>query len=215
MMAESDAIVLGVQGCWRNRILANSEESPNPACLTAMTEAVHTIEVFVAPVVMISANGLLCLAFYNRMAAVVNRMRAINKERFDLFTRLASLTAPPHNSSEMSHLKTRLEILDQLGHQLFDRARMIRDSLVCLLIAVLLMLGCSLILGVTPLLPSLDWLAPTLFVGGLAVTMMGVLKAIQELRVSLSPLMFEHEMLEQSQQENGRGILDESCENSA
>lgn len=174
------------------------------------SEAVHTIEVFVAPVVMISANGLLCLAFYNRMAAIVNRTRAINKERFDLFARLAALANQPGNAPEVAHVKKRLEILDELGHQLFDRARMIRDSLICLLVTVLLMLGCSLDLGITPLFPALGWLAPTLFVGGLAVMMMGVLKAIQELRASLSPLTFEHEMLEQSQHENGREFNGES-----
>ena len=49
----------------------------------AMHEALQTIQSFVAPVVMISANGLLCLAFYNRMAAVIHRTREINRERFE------------------------------------------------------------------------------------------------------------------------------------
>ena len=35
----------------------------------------------VAPAVIISACGLLCLAFYNRLAFVVSRLRAFHRER--------------------------------------------------------------------------------------------------------------------------------------
>ncbi|NUQ63818.1 MAG: DUF2721 domain-containing protein [Pirellulales bacterium] len=173
-----------------------------------MPQTLQTIESFVAPVVMISANGLLCLAFYNRLAVIVNRVRTINKERFDLFARLSAIAAQPQNSPEIAHFQKRSEVLDELGHQLFTRARMIRDSLVCLLVTVLLMLGCSLVLGVAPLLPSFAWLAPTLFVAGVVVMMLAVLRAIQELRIALSPLAFEHDMLERSQHENGPESLD-------
>ena len=40
-----------------------------------MAGAVDVIHALVAPVVIISANGLLCLSLYNRMAAVVGRLR--------------------------------------------------------------------------------------------------------------------------------------------
>ncbi len=173
-----------------------------------MLHTLKTIESFVTPVVMISANGLLCLALYNRLAVIVNRVRTINKERFDLFGRLAAMAGQPPASPEVAHLEHRLEVLDELGHQLFDRVRMIRDSLVCLLVTVLLMLGCSLLLGITSLIPNWAWVAPTLFVAGVAVMMLGVLRAIQELSVALSPLRFEHDMLEHLQRENGRDESD-------
>ncbi|NLX97974.1 MAG: DUF2721 domain-containing protein [Rhodopirellula sp.] len=169
-----------------------------------MLQTLKTIESFVAPVVMISANGLLCLAFYNRLAAIVHRVRTINKERFDLFSRLSAVAGQPRSSPESAHLEHRLEVLDELGHQLFGRVRLIRDSLVCLLITVLLMLLCSLVLGIAPLIPNWAWLAPTLFVAGVAVMMLGVARAIQELWMALSPLSFEHDMLERLQRENGR-----------
>ena len=34
-----------------------------------------------APIIVISACGLLCLAFYNRLAAVVTRLRSFHRER--------------------------------------------------------------------------------------------------------------------------------------
>lgn len=174
---------------------------------------VETITSFVVPVVMISANGLLCLAFYNRLAAVIARLRAINKERFDLFTRLATTNEARPESPDVAHILRRLEILDELGHLLFARVRLIRDALICLLATVLLMLGCSLALGMTSLAstlgwlpPTVAWVAPALFVTGIVVMMAGIWLAICELRNALATLSFEHDMLERSQRENGNGL---------
>jgi hypothetical protein len=159
-----------------------------------MTDALQTVESFVAPVVMISANGLLCLALYNRLASVVNRMRTINKERVDLLARLLG-NAPP-GTAEAGHLKKRIDMLDELGHQLFGRTRLLRDSLVCLLITVLCMLGCSLALGLASLQATFGLVALALFVVGVLVMLWGTVRAIQELCRSLEPLAFEHEQIE-------------------
>lgn len=161
-----------------------------------MFPALETIQSFVAPVVVISANGLLCLAFYNRMTSVISRLRAINKERFDLHARLSASGDEEPDSVPAGHLRHRVEILDELGHQLFARVRVIRDSLILLLGAVLCMLACSLFLGLAPAIPRMGSLALVLFVAGVTVMMLGVAKAIQELRMTLSTLVFEHEMLE-------------------
>ena len=67
-----------------------------------MLGTLQTIQSFVAPVVMISANGLLCLAFFNRMAAVVHRVREINRERFELAARLAVIDGSDAVSAVMS-----------------------------------------------------------------------------------------------------------------
>src|SRR5690606_17379431 len=56
----------------------------------------------VGPIIVISACGLLCLAFYNRLAAVVTRMRAFHRERLhahDAMDRAA--TANPPNEIEI------------------------------------------------------------------------------------------------------------------
>lgn len=161
-----------------------------------MFPALETVQSFVAPVVVISANGLLCLAFYNRMTSVITRLRTINKERFDLHARLLAMAADTPDSSHASHLRHRVEILDSLGHQLFERVRVIRDSLIFLLVAVLCMLSCSLALGLAPALPRMGSVALALFVSGVVIMILGVARAIQELRMTLSTLVFEHEMLE-------------------
>jgi hypothetical protein len=160
-----------------------------------MFSAIETIQTFVAPVVMISANGLLCLAFYNRMNSIVSRSRTINKERFDLAMRLAGLKRQPE-CHECQHLAKRIEILDELGHRLYDRARLIQGTLISLLVSVVFMIACSLGLGLSPLGSTLGWAALVFFVAGALAMMIGVLLAAQELRVALDPLLFEHEELE-------------------
>jgi hypothetical protein len=52
----------------------------------------HAVAASVAPVVIVSASALLCLALYNRLAAIINRMRALQRERLDTQERLHSLT---------------------------------------------------------------------------------------------------------------------------
>jgi hypothetical protein len=162
-----------------------------------MAPALETIQTLVAPVVMISANGLLCLAFYNRISAITGRSRAINKERFELLARLAAIVGSSADSHDAEHLKKRIEILDELGHRLFDRAGLVRGALLGLLIAVLCMLACSLALGLSIMGAWFGWAALGFFVAGNLAMMAGVALAIQELRIALEPLLFEHERTEE------------------
>ena len=101
------------------------------------------------------------------------------------------------NSPEVAHLERRIEILDEIGHLLFDRAWWLRGTLVCLLISVLCMLVCSPALGLSPLGAGFAVMALVSFVAGEVAMMLGVLLAIQELRLALTPLLFEHERMEQ------------------
>jgi len=166
-----------------------------------MFPALAIIQSFVAPVVVISANGLLCLAFYNRLAAVISRLRTINKERFDLHTRLSTLRDEAPESSQAGYLRHRLPILDELGHQLFARVQVIRDSLILMLVTVVCMLSCSLALGLVAAFPQMGPVALVLFVAGVVIMILGVARAIQELRMTLGTLVFEHDMLEKLPEE--------------
>ena len=97
---------------------------------------------------------------------------------------------------EPEHLELRIATLDEIGHQLYDRARWIRRTLMSLLISVLCMLACSLCLGLATLTEAIAVIAPWLFVAGTISMMVGILAAIEELRGSLQPLLFEHEQID-------------------
>ena len=160
-----------------------------------MFPALETIQTCVAPVVMVSANGLLCLAFYNRMSALANRSRTMNKERFDLVIRLAGMPPEKAEGAEAASLRQRIEVLYELGHQLLHRAGWIcASSSAC----------CSRCYACWAALWHWGWCpgAPGwpagagLFVSGALVMMAGIALAIQELRLALQPLAFEHQRIE-------------------
>ena len=73
--------------------------------------------------------------------------------------------------SEPEHLELRIATLDEIGHQLFERAPWIRRTLMSLLISKLRMLGCSLCLGLAKLAEVIAAIAPWLFMAGITSMM--------------------------------------------
>src|SRR5271170_4804772 len=127
------------------------------------------ISVSVVPVVIISACGLLCLAFYNRLAAIVSRLRAFQRER------LAERTRQSESPSQLGR-----QLLEQLELQtahVKNRAKLIRLTLLFLLLTIGLLIGCSLMLGVTVILPRAIYLAIPLFIIGLCCMLCGMIAA--------------------------------------
>lgn len=173
------------------------------------------IQGLVAPVVLISANGLICLALYNRLSNISSRARSFHKERFDLFTELSARESQQASAGDGQHLAERIKILDELGHCSMERARLVRNSLYCLLASVFCLLGCSMGLGLALLIPGPGayWLALAAFYLGVVVMMAAIVFAARELQAALDPLLLEHEMLEHIDRggtaENGGGSENE------
>jgi hypothetical protein len=162
----------------------------------AMREAVQTIQLLVAPVVMVSACGLLCLALYNRLAAVVGRLRAMAKEEVDTLARLSLAGAEPGKKTPERRLRARVTTLEEQVDHVMSRARLIRAALTCLLSAVLCMLVCSLALGLSVVARAFATVALGAFFAGVLVMIAGVILALGELRIALVPAALEHEAVE-------------------
>src|SRR5688572_28611582 len=135
----------------------------------------------VGPIIVISACGLLCLAFYNRLAAVVTRLRAFHRERLveqDALTR-ARAAAPPDDVA-LVRAQERLGMLDVQVRRVMRRARLIRRTLQCLLMTIAALALCSLALGLSAVWPPLLYPAVVLFVAGLLLMVAGVAFAFAE-----------------------------------
>lgn len=146
------------------------------------------IQAWGAPLV-ISACGLLALAFYNRLAAIVGRARVFAHERYEAQRQLGGAEDPV--------LRRRLSTLEDQVGRILRRARLIRGTLYCLLWTVLLMLGCSLCLGLALLQGEIFALAALLcFLAGVGIMMAGIVLAMFELRHALDPVAVEHATLE-------------------
>ncbi len=164
------------------------------------------LQIVLAPVVLISACGLLCLALYNRFSNIISRARAFHREMFDCQTQLTKLGNP--GSDLAAQLTDRIAILSGQTAQILARAAKIRAALFCLLLTIVCMLACSLLLPPRPLVdprrsptallshpghaPHDVMLAGTVFVVG-GVPRSAEIFAAHELRTALEPVRIEHE----------------------
>src|SRR5438270_9866341 len=122
----------------------------------------------VAPIIVISACGLLCLAFYNRLAAVVGRLRAFHREQLQAAETQSKGLA---DNDEFSLVRCQ-ELLGMLSVQIAHvtrRARVLRSVLACLLLSVAVMAACSIGVGLATLFPVFVYVDVPLFVLGLVL----------------------------------------------
>jgi hypothetical protein len=151
----------------------------------------------VVPVVIISSCGLLALAFYNRLAAIVSRLRAFQRER------LLELERMQNGKSERSE-----RVLEHLEYQTVRvkrRANLIRLTLLFLLLTIGLLVGCCLMLGLAVVAPPAIYAAIVLFILGLLSMFGATIAAALELRRALEPVELESRFVsEVVEQESAR-----------
>ena len=141
------------------------------------------ISIAVIPVVIISACGLFCLAFYGRLAAVVSRLRAFQREMLEDQEQIAK--------DGREDIQGHLELLRGQILKVTLRARLIRMALWFFLIAVTLLLICSLTLLLSWFFPKAAILVAIIFVLGLLSMLGGVISAMMELGGALEPVELE------------------------
>jgi hypothetical protein len=132
--------------------------------------AVEAIQAILAPAIMVSACGLLLLALLNRYTTIMSRIRALSEER----RRLLRATTPPAEAEplEVARLASVLRQLEDL----LDRVRLMRNAVMCQVVAVGCFVLTSLLLGLRVAGP--EWLKLShpipVFVIGMAVLFAGV-----------------------------------------
>lgn len=126
----------------------------------------------VVPVVLMSAGGLLVLALYNRLAAIVTRLRSLVREQ----VREGGLGGVSLNEEVASVLR---------------RARLVRNALLCLISALAMFGVCSLGEGLSRFWEAAGWIALAAFLAGQALLVAGLLLALFELRQALRPVEME------------------------
>jgi hypothetical protein len=147
------------------------------------------ISVSVVPVVIISACGLLCLAFYNRLAAIVSRLRGFQRERLREQDLILGAAAPAE--SELARHRNLLEHLAAQTAHVTRRAKLIRLTLFFLLLTISLLIGCCAMLGLSIVCPRAISLAVAMFIVGLLSMLLGMFTAMIELKTSLQPAELE------------------------
>jgi uncharacterized protein DUF2721 len=147
----------------------------------------------VVPVVIISACGLLALAFYNRLHAIVSRLRGFQRER--LHERDLMRLAATDSEAEAKRRRQLLKHLETQTARVMRRAKLIRLTLLFLLLTVGLLVGCCLMLGLSVLLPGALYVAISLFDLGLLCMLSSAIAAALELKGALEPAELESQFV--------------------
>ena len=156
-----------------------------------MHDILESLKLAVGPVVLISACALMCLALYNRLAVIVARVRAFNKERLDERARIEKTG----DVKTAKHLEERIALLDSQVNQLLTRARLVRGALAFLMSAILCMLLCSASLALSGAAEAAVAAAVAFFSIGILSAMCGVVSALRELARAIDPVAVEHSSL--------------------
>lgn len=149
----------------------------------------HLLSVSVTPVVLVSACGLITLALYNRLGAILARIRAFHQQKIELLQTL------DNRQGEDWHMLL-LQMLDTQIAKVTIKAKTIQKGLYCLLSAVLAFFLCSVLSAAAVLYEPLGMVALAMHFLGLVLCFVGIGWAIRELTLSLTPLQEESAYLD-------------------
>ncbi|MGB0715344.1 MAG: DUF2721 domain-containing protein [Phycisphaerae bacterium] len=148
----------------------------------------EALQPLLAPVVLISACGLMIMALNVRTMSSQSRIRQLHHERLEI----AQLAEASNGLTPTQRL--RYEGVGNQSNNLLRRLHLMRRSLMCMVGCVVLMLTCSLSIGITGLAEDspFDELAILAFVSGVLSMLTGAVTFLAELRISLDEIAYEH-----------------------
>ncbi len=156
----------------------------------------------VVPVVIISACGLLCLSFYNRMAGLISRLRSFQRERLEEQEEYARTCAAgaPDSFAVARHQKV-LDMLELQTAHVLRRARRMRQAILCVLGTIACLTVCSFATGVAAIVTWAKYPAAATFCLGIGLLLAGVVLAMIEIRGALDPVELESRFVSELEDE--------------
>jgi hypothetical protein len=162
-----------------------------------MRDFSHIVTAGVGPIIVISAAGLLCLAFYNRLTAVVTRLRGFDRERLQEQDAIDKHGGPEGDPALVAGHLAVLAMLREQIELVKRRAHLVRRTLVCLHVTIISLALCSLVVGLGTVWPGLHYAAVPLFVIGLLSLVLSCSFALLELHMALAPIEMEARFVSQ------------------
>ncbi|SRR5581483_9088473 len=155
-------------------------------------EWTKVISAAMLPVVLISACSLMSLAFYNRLAAIVARLRAFQRECLNEIDALKKNPDDPHIASRARAL---IKMQTAQTDGVLRRARLLRSTLICLLTGIALLVLSSIGLGISTATNTLVAPATFLFFCGAFFVLAAVAFALAEISSALGPIEMESDFV--------------------
>lgn len=154
-----------------------------------MTDTLDTlIQALLAPVVMISACGLLILSTSARQTFLLTRVRTLHRERVEAFLEDPQTLSP----RRLAVRRLRLQDIDRQTEQLLGRLRLTRDAMLLLFACIAAMVLSSLAHGLALFASAAEYTAIALFIIGMLCTLAAMLASAVEIARSLEAIRFEN-----------------------
>jgi hypothetical protein len=152
----------------------------------------RTIQFILAPVVMISSCAVLLNGMLARYASVNERLRTMDRERFDLLVRNAALRGAAV-TLEAALVGERLDEIDSQLPILLRRHQMLRDGLLALYGATMAFVVAMFAIATVVIAnaESVDYGALILFLVGNALLLLSISLIVVEVRVSHRAVRYE------------------------
>jgi hypothetical protein len=150
--------------------------------LPDMPAGLSVLSAMITPAVLISACGQLIFSTSNRLARIVDRVRALTQVVEQLFSGAIS-DFPEERKNEVDV---------QLGFYA-QRSRLVQEALTAFYIALGLFVATTLGIGLTPFLPAIAFLPGLLGIAGAVTLFYGSMLLIREARLALRSVNQEME----------------------
>ena len=153
----------------------------------------NTIQLIIAPVVMVTACAIILSGLLTHYAAVNDRLRLMTRERLDLLRALRLETGNPGGVDP--YTVERLDQIDRQMPELLNRHQFIRQAVLAMYSAILIFILSMFVIAIAVMTnaPLLATAALAVFLAGTAALLVSVLLVVLEIRVSHRTLQYEVE----------------------
>jgi hypothetical protein len=155
---------------------------------SSVMDIAKLLSVSVAPVVLISASGLILLALYNRLGLLYARVRNFHREKMALIKDI--------EREDGADRRLLLNMISTQIARVMSKARLTVRSISTLLCAIASFVLCSLCSAIGTLFPWFNYVAFAFHLIGLGLFLIAVGIAIVEIRRSIRPMEEENAYLD-------------------
>jgi Protein of unknown function (DUF2721) len=157
---------------------------------------VTTIQLVIAPVVMITACSLILNGLLAHYSTINSNLRSLTKERLEL-------TLNPHQleTSGLQYVNERIQQIDRELPYLLSRHKQIHDALFTIYCAIMFYVATMFMIALSAIADS-QWASAAIFILFLLSTfilLIGVMLSVREIYTSRDAITFEVKRVEQMQ----------------
>jgi hypothetical protein len=154
-----------------------------------ISQFIQGVNITILPMMIIPVNGLCCLVFYNRLAAVNSWVHAMQKELRSLLMK----DKETRNGREME-LITTLRVAQK---KLLERSNLVRAAIVCCFSGIVAFILSAISIMLSIFQPDIVMVTLVLWIVGAVLFAIGLIAGVIEVKsAALSNIMLETDLIE-------------------